>query len=94
MPNLKASYKDVRRINSRRLQNRQKISRLRTFRKKLLLLIAESKLEEAQKEYQELARYLDRAGRRRVIHPSRSSRYKSRLARLLNQAKKAAENAV
>lgn len=91
MPNLKASQKDVRRISKRRLQNRQKISRLRTLRKKLYLLAAENKLEEARQEFRQFSRYLDRAGRRHLLHPRRAARYKSRMALFLDRVAKKSE---
>ncbi len=90
MANLKASKKDIRRIKRRNEQNGQQRARLRTFHKKVYKLVEEGKLEEAEKIARVYERFLDRAGRTHLVHPRNAARKKSRLALLLNKAKKAA----
>lgn len=89
MANIKSSKKDIRRIKRRNEQNVQKRSRLRTFYKKIQALIAEGKQEEAQKAFVVYTRFLDRAGRTSLIHRRQANRRKSRVALLMNRAKKA-----
>ncbi len=88
MANLKASKKDVRRIKRRRERNIPQRSRIRNLGKRVYTLIAEGELEEARKFLPIYYRFLDRAGRKNLIHPRRAYRYKSRAAKLLHQAEK------
>ncbi len=44
-------------------------------------------LEKAEAEFRLAAKKLDRAGARHILHPNTSSRYKSRLQKLIKSAK-------
>ena len=85
MANLKASKKDIRKSAKRRELNRYQRARLRTFDKKVRKLAEEGQQDEARKAFQEFTIYLDRAGRRNLIHPKQADRRKSRIALLLNR---------
>jgi len=82
--NIKSSKKDVRRTKRRSEANSQKKSRLRTLDKKIRNLVAEGEISEAQNVFKSYSSYLDRAGKRNLIHQSQASRRKSRMAALLN----------
>jgi small subunit ribosomal protein S20 len=43
----------------------------------------------AETEYREAAKKLDRAGARRIVHPNKAARTKSRLQHLIKKAKQA-----
>ncbi len=88
MANLKASKKDVRRIQKRRLRNIPQKTRLRTLGKSIYDLISKGDTEGARKFLDIYYRYLDRAGRKRLIPPRRAYRYKSRAAKFLNESTK------
>ncbi|MBW7856802.1 MAG: 30S ribosomal protein S20 [Leptonema sp. (in: Bacteria)] len=88
MANLKSSAKDARRIEKRRALNRPQKTRLRTLQKKMIKLVSENKLTEARELFKSYTTYLDRAGRRNLIHKRQADRKKSRMALLLNKAEK------
>jgi small subunit ribosomal protein S20 len=64
--------------------NRTQRSQLRTAIKKVRSATGAA----AQAAYDEAARLIDRAGRRRLIHPNAAARNKSRLAKLVKGAAK------
>jgi small subunit ribosomal protein S20 len=49
--------------------------------------VSAGNIEQAEEEYRQAARRLDRAGARNIIHPNTAARRKSRLQRLLKKAK-------
>jgi len=86
--NLKSSKKDSRRTVRRRELNRPQKTRLRTLQKRIIKLVAENKLDEANATYRTFTTYVDRAGKRNLIHHRQADRKKSRLALFLNKAAK------
>jgi small subunit ribosomal protein S20 len=64
--------------------NRTQRSQLRTAIKK----VRSATGTEAKAAYDEAVQLLDRAGRKRLIHPNAAARNKSRLAKLVGAAKK------
>lgn len=84
MANIKSSKKDIRRTEKRRALNAQQKARLRTFDKKVRVLVAEGKLDEAKDAFRSFSSYVDRAGKRNLIHHRQADRRKARLAYLLN----------
>ncbi|MCB1164775.1 MAG: 30S ribosomal protein S20 [Leptospiraceae bacterium] len=83
MANIKSSKKDIRRTEKRRLLNAQQKARLRTFDKKVRSLISEGKADEAKEAFRLFSSYVDRAGKRNLIHHRQADRRKARLARLV-----------
>ncbi|MBU42104.1 MAG: 30S ribosomal protein S20 [Spirochaetaceae bacterium] len=83
MANIKSSKKDIRRTEKRRALNAQQKARLRTFDKRVRNLVAEGKMDEAQEAYKLFSSYVDRAGKRNLIHHRQADRRKSRLAHLI-----------
>ena len=83
MANIKSSKKDIRRTKTRREANSQKKSRLRTFDKKIRLLVDEGEVKEAQELFHTYSSLLDRAGKRNLIHSRQADRRKSRMASLI-----------
>jgi small subunit ribosomal protein S20 len=62
--------------------NRTQRSKLRTAIKKVRAAVA----GEAKEAYAEAVKMLDRAGRKRLIHPNAAARQKSRLAKLVGKS--------
>lgn len=93
MANIKASEKDIRSSAKRKVQNAHDRARLRTFDKKVRALVLEGSIEDAQVVYKQLTRYLDRAGKKNLIHPRQADRKKSRVANLINRAIAASKEA-
>jgi small subunit ribosomal protein S20 len=82
LPNTKSAEKRVRTNEKRAQRNRQARSRLRTALKKVRQ--AESP-EDASAAFRSATELLDRAASRRLIHPNKAARTKSRLAKLINE---------
>ena len=77
MPNVKSAEKRMRTNKIREQRNKAARSRLRTAIKKARQVEAEG-AEAAQLQAKSL---LDRAARKRLIHPNKAARLKSQLAR-------------
>lgn len=85
MPTHKATWKRLRQDKRRRAQNVTEKSRLRTSVKKLRTTCAEGDRDQAKEELLKASSLLDKAGKRRTIHPRTAARKKSRLQRLVNK---------
>ena len=85
MPSHKAAWKRLRQDKKRRARNITEKSRLRTAVKKLRVTCAEGDREQAKEDLLKSASLLDKAGKRRTIHPRTAARKKSRLQRLVNK---------
>ncbi len=78
MPNVKSAEKRMRTNKIREQRNKQKRSRLRTAIKKVRQA---DDAETAAEAFQTAKSLLDRAASRRLIHPNKAARLKSKLAR-------------
>ena len=87
MPNTASAKKRLRQNETLRLRNRSIKSAVRTQMKKVRMAVKAGEIEKAEEEFRLAAKKLDKAGARRVLHPNTSSRYKSRLQRLIKTAK-------
>lgn len=87
MPNTASAKKRLRQNEILRLRNRSIKSSVRTQMKKVRMAVKAGEIEKAEEEFRLAAKKLDKAGARRVLHPNTSSRYKSRLQRLIKAAK-------
>lgn len=85
MPNTTSAKKRLRQSEVRRSRNRSTKSALRTQIKKVRKALADGDAETGKKELQAVVKKLDQAAGKRVIHPNRAARLKSRLARALNK---------
>ena len=84
MPRIKSAKKRMRQGKTHASLNRTQRSQLRTAIKK----VRSSAGAEAEAAYEEAVRLLDRAGRKRLIHPTAAARNKSRLAKLVKSSGK------
>ena len=84
MEHSKSAAKRVRQDRSRRLEHRSNKTYIKTRVKKFMVAVEEGSLQDARTEYNRTAQALDRAARKRLIHPNLAARKKSRLARKLN----------
>ncbi len=85
MPSHKATWKRLRQDKKRRTRNVAEKSRLRTAVKRLRATCAEGEQEPAKAELRKSISLLDKAAKRRTIHPRTADRKKSRLQRLVNK---------
>lgn len=86
MPNIASAKKRARQNEKRRRKNQAQKSAMRTQEKKVRALVAEKKLEEAQKASQKLVSLVDKAAKTNLIHKNAAARKKSRIAHLLKKA--------
>lgn len=89
MAHSRSAKKRIRQNERRRLRNRSRKSRMKTAVKAVLQHIGSADAATLDKLYRKAASELDRAARRRVIHPNAAARKKSRLALRIAAALKA-----
>jgi len=90
MAHSKHRKKSLRKAQRQRLENRAERSAMRTTVKKARIAVTTDP-ENADAALSAATQSLDKAGKRRLIHPKKASRLKSRLAKARNRA--AAEKA-
>ena len=86
MPIKKSAFKELRKAKKRHLRNIKIISELKTLDKKFISLVAEKKIEQAEKVLNRLISKLDKAAVKKIIQKNKVSRKKSRLMRKLKKA--------
>jgi small subunit ribosomal protein S20 len=91
LANLKSAKKRMRQTEKRTLHNRRYKAAARTHIKRARTLITAGDFEAAEEAVQLAASTLDKAARRRVIHPNNAARRKSRLMSQLAAARAAAQ---
>lgn len=89
MPNIKSSKQDVLKSRERRLLNQMHKGRMKGGIRRARLAISGGK-EDAAGAVREAVSVIDRAAARGAIHRNAADRRKSRLARRLNAATRAA----
>jgi small subunit ribosomal protein S20 len=89
MPHNNSARKRIRKNEARRLRNKDRLSELKTVRKKLVRALHDNEQANAEGLYKTLAKNLDKAAAKKVIHKNAAARARSRLARKINAAKKA-----
>jgi len=90
MPNTKSAKKRLRQNVVRRARSRAVKHAIRTQRRKVLDALKAGNIEEAETQFRLAAKRLDRAAAKRVIHPNKAARLKSRLVAKIRQLKQAA----
>ena len=89
MANIQSAKKRIRQIEKRTEHNRVYRSSARTYIKKARLSIEAGNLEEAEAAAAMAYKTLDKAARKRVIHPRNAARRKGRLMAALEAARQA-----
>ncbi len=84
MPRIRSAKKRMRQAKTHTTLNRTQRSRLRSAVKKVRSAAGAA----AQTAYDEAVQLIDRAGRKRLIHPNAAARQKSRLAKLIKGSPK------
>ena len=93
MPTTKSAKKRLRQSIVRRTSNRAQKAAIRTQVKKVRAAATAGEVEKAESELRLAAARLDRAGAKRVIHPNKAARLKSRLQKAIKKAKQGAPQA-
>ncbi len=87
MPHKNSAKKALRKSEKRRLQKKTQRSTLRTLIKKFVETVeSDASAEDKQKLLSEVTKKLDQSAAKRLIHPNKASRTKSRLAARLNKS--------
>jgi small subunit ribosomal protein S20 len=81
-----SALKRVRQNEKHRQRNKSVTSGVRTVIKKFRTMCAEGHLDEARGLYPGVAKKIDQAAAKGILHKNSASRYKSRLALLLNRS--------
>lgn len=87
MPKSASAQKAARASGRKRVRNRSIKSASKTYVAKAENLIQGKELDSARAAVAEAISVLDKAAKKRVIHPNTASRRKSRLMKKLNKAK-------
>ncbi len=87
MPNTKSAKKRLRQNIKRRLRNRMIKSAVKTQMRKVRRAVAEGDVDRAEAEFRLACKKLDKAAAKRVIHPNKAARHKSRLSELIRKLK-------
>lgn len=87
MPNTASASKRLRQTKVRQARNKAVKSAMKTQIKKVLTLATEGNVDQAEVEFKDAAKKLDRAGAKGVIHKNAAGRQKSRLQRAIKTAK-------
>ncbi len=85
MPNTNSAKKALRQNTKRRLLNRTQRSALKTILKKARSAAEAGQTDEAQKQLSLVYKKLDQAASKRLIHPNKAARLKSRITRLFRK---------
>ncbi|HIE04893.1 MAG TPA: 30S ribosomal protein S20 [Candidatus Latescibacteria bacterium] len=80
MPHTRSAKKNMRKSHKARLRNRSAKSAMRTAIRKVL---ASSSPEEATEALRRATSVIDRTAKKGIIHKNTAARYKSRLARIV-----------
>ncbi|MEK7143884.1 MAG: 30S ribosomal protein S20 [Patescibacteria group bacterium] len=83
MPNIQSAKKALRQNVRRRAKNLKKKSELKSVIKQYKKLIAAGNKEEAKKHISQVYKKLDKSAKVNLIKKNKSSRLKSRLAKLI-----------
>ena len=87
MPNTASAKKRLRQNVTHRTRNRAVKSVVRKQIRSVREAVAAGNIEQAEEKFRLVAKHLDRAGARNIIHPNAVSRNKSRLQTLIKKAK-------
>ena len=87
MPTTKSALKRLRQSQEKRAKNRSVKRSIRTQYRKVVESLEAGNVDQAEKEFQEASKQLDRAGTRHVIHPNAAARTKSRLSARIKKSK-------
>lgn len=84
MPNIKSAKKRVKVIKTKTLQNQMIKSNLKTVIKKFEAAVSENNKESAAEAFKLVAKKIDQATAKGILHKNTASRKKARLAAKLN----------
>ncbi|MBA2480440.1 MAG: 30S ribosomal protein S20 [Planctomycetes bacterium] len=90
MPHTQSAKKRLRQSEERRIRNKDRLTEVKTIRKRILRAVNDGQKQEAETLYRELTQRLDQAASTNTIHRNSASRTKSRIAKAIAAGKPAA----
>jgi small subunit ribosomal protein S20 len=93
MPHTRSAKKHLRQTAKRRQYNRSIKKAIKVQIKKVLAAAGEGPVDQLRNEYNLLAKKLDKAAARNVVHANLAARKKSQMAQLLHQKEAGAKGA-
>jgi small subunit ribosomal protein S20 len=93
MPHTRSAKKNLRQSLKRRAHNRATKRAIKDQIKDVLSTAKSGSVEELAKQYRVVAKKLDKAAAKRIVHPNLAARKKSQLARLLHRKQTAGQAA-
>jgi small subunit ribosomal protein S20 len=85
MPHTSSAKKSMRQTEKRRLRNRTAKKTIKTEIKRFMDVADSGNLEELRGEYNVVAKKLDQAAAKRIVHPNMAARKKSQLAKIVHR---------
>ena len=93
MPHTRSAAKRHRQSDERRIRNKDRLTELKTLKKRILRHVHDGQKTEAETLYREVTKRLDQAASVNTIHKNTVARSKSRLAKAIAAAKPPAARA-
>lgn len=87
MPNIKSAKKRLKQSLVHRLRNRSTKQAIHTERKKVLAAVEAGDTEKAETVFRSVAKKVDKAAAKHVIHRNAAARVKSRLSEKIKKSK-------
>lgn len=91
MPNTKSAKKRLRQNEGRRARNRAAKSELRTHIRNVRDALKNGDVQASEASFRGAVKSLDQSAAKRVIHPNRAARIKSRLSAAIKKLKAGAQ---
>jgi small subunit ribosomal protein S20 len=86
MANIHSQKKRIQRSARERLENRRRVSRVKTYFRRLRVAVYDGDEDRAAAEHFELVRSIDKAVKSGALHRNNAARKKARAARILSGA--------
>jgi len=86
MPQRRTAKKDLRQSKKRRQRNLLVERKVKSALKKLKKALEAKDAKLSQQSLNEVYKVLDKAAKKRIIHPNKAARKKSRLSKLVNKS--------
>ena len=84
MPHTRSAAKRHRQSEDRRIRNKDRLTELKSIKKRIVRAVHDGQKAEAETLYREVTKALDQAASRKTIHKNAAARTKSRLAKAIS----------
>ncbi len=93
MPHTRSAAKRHRQSDERRIRNKDRLTEIKTLKKRILRAVHDGQKTEAETIYREVTKRMDQAASVNTLHKNTVARAKSRLAKAISSAKPPAPRA-